>query len=746
MNAPLITPDRRSLLIGAAALGGGLAVGFLSGEADAAEGAAASELTPWVVITPDNLVTLRLPCPEFGNGSMTQQAQAIVEELECDWSTVKTEFASTHRDLLSPGTYGALPPAASFFGGRSTIMFRTVALQQVGATARERLKAAAAAQWNVPVTEIATEKGVLSHKASGRTLRYGDVAAKAASVTLVGRPAIKSPADWTFVGKTPVGKLNNPDIVRGQLTYGMDVRLPGMVYAALLQSPVHGGRLKSVEPDKVKGMPGVLAVVTIDPDEARGVAMMSAAAYGYSLTGVRAGVAVIAEHYWQARKALDALPVQWEDGHGAKWKTTQQLYDAATKALESDANARIEKQSGDVSGLATAKRVVEQTYLTPWCDQAPMEPLNGTALVTDDKVEVWHPAQNSQQAHWVASDESGMVPERVFFHQTFVGGAFGRRLESDDVRVVVAIAKRFPGRPVHTIWSREEMTRQGKYRPMVACKMTAALDDKTGLPTTLVARQAARGHYPRFADTAYFLGPIPNVRVDARELADVHVIPGPYRGPGYNSYGFMQETFIDECAHAAGVDPLEYRRRLLANFPNPGWVKALDVAAAGAGWGRTLPKGQGLGIAVCGWGLNGDPKIGTVVAAVARVDVSRKGELKVETLDLAFDCGRVMNRDAVANLVEGGALFGFNMAMNEEMNVADGRMVEGNFNTYRMARMADAPKVNVHFDALTDAHRYSEMGEPPIAPIGPAIGNAIFAATGKRLRRTPFRTQDLSWS
>jgi isoquinoline 1-oxidoreductase beta subunit len=518
-----------------------------------------------------------------------------------------------------------------------------------------------------------------------------------------------------------------------------------MVYAALRQCPVHGGRLKSFDAAAAKAMPGVLAVVTVDPDEARGVAMMSNAAYGYSLTAPRAAVAVIADHYWQAHKALEALLIVWEDGHGAKWKTTRQLHDAAFEALDSDNDARIEKLSGDVSGIAKAKIVVEQAYLTPWCDQAPLEPLNGTALVTDDKVEVWHPAQNSQQAHWVASDESGMTPERVFFHQTFVGGAFGRRLESDDVRMVVAIAKRFPARPVHVIWSREEMTRQGKYRPMVAAKLTAALDDKTGLPTAMIARQAARGHYPRFADTAYFMGPIPNVRVDARELADIHVIPGPYRGPGYNSYAFIQETFIDECAHAAGQDPLAYRLKLLTDYPNHGWVKSLNAAATGAGWGKPLPKGQGLGVAVAGWGLNGSPKAGTCVAVVARVEVSRKGALKVHQLDVAFDCGRVMNRDAVTNLVEGGTIFGLNMALNEEMTVEDGRMVEGNFDTYPMVRMADAPKINIHFEGLSGEDRYSEMGEPPVGPVGPAVGNAIFSVTGKRIRRTPFRKQDLSW-
>jgi isoquinoline 1-oxidoreductase beta subunit len=745
-DAAPLSIDRRRFLFTVSAVAGGLALGM---RAEAAEGAAAGatpELSAWILVKPDDTVVLRLPCPEFGNGSMTQQAQAIVEELACDWGKVATEFASTNRDLTGFSVYSPLPPAAGFFGGRSTISFRTVALQKVGAKGRELLKSAAAARWGVPVGDVTAANSVLTHAASGRTLRYGEVAAKAAGLSLTYEPAIKKPAQWTFLGKVPVGKLNNPDIVTGRLTYGIDVRLPGMVYAALRQSPVHGGRLKSYDEKAVLGMPGVLAVVTVDPDEARGVAAMAYPALGYSMTAPRAGVAVIAEHYWQARQALEALPIEWDDGHGAQWKTTQQLYDHAIKALESDQDVRVEKLAGDVSAIASAKKVVEQTYLTPWCDQAPLEPLNGTALVTEDKVEVWHPAQNSQQAHWVASDEAGIAPERVFFHQTFVGGAFGRRLESDDVRMVVAVAKRFMGRPVHLIWSREEMTRQGKYRPMVAAKLTAALDETTGLPTAMIARQAGRGHYPRFADTAYFMGPIPNVRVDARELPTIHVTPGPYRGPGYNSYVFMQETFIDECAFAAGIDPLEYRLKLLEKFPNPGWTLSLKAAAEGAGWGRKLPKGTGQGIAIGAWGLNGSPKGGTCVATVATVSVSKKGAIKVEQLDVAFDCGRVMNRDSVANLIEGGSMFGLNMAMNEEMTVENGRMVEGNFDAYPMLRMADCPRINVHFGGLSEMDKYAEMGEPPVAPVGPAVGNAIFRATGKRLRRTPFRTQDVSWT
>lgn len=437
--------------------------------------------------------------------------------------------------------------------------------------------------------------------------------------------------------------------------------------------------------------------------------------------------------------------MEWDDGKGARWKTTDQIYQAAFAALDDDASAKVEVDYGDTSGVDGAANKIEHDYLTPYCDQAPLEPLNGTALVTPDKVEVWHPAQNSQQGMWVASHEAGILPNRVFFHQTLVGGAFGRRLESDDVRMVVAIARKFQGRPVHVIWSREEMTRQGKYRPMMAARLSATLDPETGLPTAIVARQASRGHYPRFADTAYFMGAIPAAKVDARGLP-LHVTPGPYRGPGYNSYTFFQETFIDECAHAAGADPVDYRLRLLADFPNPGWTKVLREAAKQSGWGKSLPKGTAQGVAVTGWGLNGQKTLGTTVAVVATVEVSPEGLIAVKQLDCAFDTGKVMNRDEVTNLIQGGLIYGLNMAMYEEMNVENGRMVEGNFDTYKIMRMAEAPVINVHFGGLTGADHYSEIGEPPVGTVGPAVGNAIFRATGIRLRRQPFAGQDLKWS
>jgi len=750
-NMPQIS--RRQFIVSTAIFGGGMALGITQGDSDAAtvaaqpwdtiEPSAGSEFTPWISIGADDIVTVRVATPEIGNGTMTQTPMTIAEELNCDWSKIRVEFAPTSRDYRENAVYTLGEGPQGYFSGRSTNPERMKLLLQVGASARERLKAAAAAQWRVPVSEIDAKDSVLTHRPTGRTLRYGDVAAKAAAITLPVEPTPKPQSEWVLLGKASPAKLNIPGIVNGSAVYGMDVRVPDMVYAALRQSPVHGGTLKSYDADKIMKMPGVLAVVVVDPAEPRGLAMKTGAPFGYGDTHVRSAVAVIAEHYWQARKALDALAVEWDDGAGARWKTTEQMVDAAMAALDQKSD-KIEKALGDAAQIDKQDKLVEATYVTPFSDQAPMEPLNGTALVTPDRVDVWHPAQQSKQAFWVAADESGMDPSKVFFHQTFVGGAFGRRIFADDLRMVVAVAKKFPGRPVHVIWSREEQTRQGKYRPLVAVKLRAGLD-KGGMPNTLIAHQATKGHFPRLADTPYALGCIPNVLVDAQELP-FHVQTGAYRGPGYNSYAFMLESFIDECAHAAGVDPLEYRLRLLASWPDPGWAKVLKEVADKSGWGKTLPKGAAQGIAIANWGMNGKPQAGTTVAVVATVEVSKAGVLKVHQLDAAFDCGRIVNPDAALNLVQGGLIFGLNMALNEEMNVKNGRMVEGNFDQYPILRTAGTPVVNVHFGGLSGHDRFAELGEPPAGPVGPAIGNAIFRATGKRIRSTPFRKHDLSWA
>ncbi len=732
--------NRRTFVVSALAAGGGLTLSI----SDAHATRTADEFTPWLTIGSDDTVTVRVATPEIGNGAMTQCAMTVAEELGCAWSHIRTEFAPVNRNYMEGDTFGKADDYLVYFGGRSTGALRMETLLQAGASARERLKAAAAARWKVPVGEIEADESVLTHRVSGRTLRYGEVAALAANVTLAHEPALKPQAQWTLLGKAAPSKLNNADIVMGKAQYGMDVRLPGMLYAALMQAPVQGGRLQWVDAEAVRGMPGVHSVVVVDPTEPRGP-RQAKAPFTLDYSAPQSAVAVVADHYWQARKALEALPVVWEAGDGAQWKTTDQLKTAALEACEQP--SKVEKSVGDAeAAFATpGGRTVEAAYLTPYCDHATMEPLNGTALVAKDRVDVWHPAQQTQMTFAIAVEETGVPPQNVHIHQTFVGGGFGRRVFGDDVRMVLAVARKVPGRPVHVIWSREESMRQGRYRPLQAVKLTARLADD-GMPVALRARYSGRGLFPMgMSDTALMSGLIPNVRIESATLP-LHILTGPYRGPGYNSHAFFLESFIDECAAAAGADPLDYRLRLLAKWPDPAWAKCLQTVAKESGWGERTPRGEGRGIAISNWSMGGKPRAGTTCAAVARVAVTPQGELSVKQIDVAFDCGRIVNRDAVLAQLEGGSVFGLNMSLNEALNIENGRIVEGNFHEYPMLRMADMPKIRCHFGGLSGHDRFTELGEPPVGPVGPAIANAIFAATGKRIRQTPFRNQDLAWS
>jgi len=703
------------------------------------------ELSAWVAIAPDDTVTIRVATPEIGNGVMTQGAMTVTEELGCDWSKVRAEFASANRDYREDSVYSTGSGALPFFAGHSTDEDRQLCLLQAGASARERLKVAAANRWGVSASEIDTKDSVLTHTKSGRTLRYGEVAAQAAEVHLAQEPAIKPQSEWTFLGLASPAKLNLPDIVIGKTCYGIDVQRPGMVYAALLQSPVHGGKLKQYDAQAVMGMPGVRAVVSVDPSESRGSPVKSQATYGLDRSTAQSAVAVIADHYWQAKKALEALPVEWEDGVGAKWKTTDQIYQAALSCLDSPGE-KVEREVGAPDAVDQQPRIVEATYLAPYSDQTPIEPLNGTAMVTDDKVEVWQPTQDPKQALWVVSDETGLPPEQVFVYPTFVGGAFGRRVYGNDVRMVVAIARKYPGVPVKVIWSREEMTRQGRYRAMVGAKLRVGLNDQM-IPQALHGRLVLSGRVGQLGltDSPYAMGVIPNVRIESQQLP-MHILIGPYRGPGYNSFAFMMESFVDECAVASEVDPLEYRLNLLAKWPDPGLTQCLKVAAAKAGWGKPLPKGTGQGVAISNWPGQGKPQAGTTVCVVATVEVSKRGAIEVQALDVAFDSGRIVNRAAVAAQLQGGAIFGLNMCLNEELTIRDGRIVEGNFNDYPMLRIGEIPEINVHFEGLSGHDRFGMIGESPVGPVGPAIANAIFSATGKRIRTMPFRQHDLSWA
>jgi isoquinoline 1-oxidoreductase beta subunit len=754
-NRP-VNQDRRQFIVAVSLAAGGLALGIVS--VKAAPGVSASgpwssaaidgsELSPWIEIGNDDTVTMRVPTPEVGNGAMTQVAMNVTEELACDWSRVRIEFCSIQRDYLDKGVYnsGFLP----FFAGHGTDKVRMTRALQIGASARERLKAAAAAHWKVSVAEIVAKNSVLTHQPSGRHLRYGEVAAAAAKIALPTEPALKPQSDWTFLGKASPGKLHAPQVANGSATFGIDVRVPAMVHAALMQSPVHGGKLKSHRPEAVLGMPGVRAVVVVDPAKTKGSPVPQKSTWGFGDNQAQSGVAVIADHYWQAKRALDVLSVEWDTGSGPQWKTSAQMY-AAARALLDTSDGTVLRKSGDVASVKSDK-VVEAVYSTPYCENAQLEPLNGTALVTADSAEIWCPTQDMLQAYWVAIDETGLPPEKVKIHEAYIGGAFGRRTMADDVRMVVAVAKEFPGVPVKTIWSREQCFQQGRYRTPIITRFKAALG-RDGYPLAVTSRASFVGTRPLYRltlgydDMPYFTsGIIPHVHISSTNLP-VHVLNGAYRGPCFNSHSFFVESFIDECAVAAGIDPLEYRLKLVSRWDKP-WSDCLRVAAEKAGWGRPLPRGEGRGIAITSWPQAAMHDAGTIMCAAARVKVSREGEITVEQVDVAFECGRVANRGAVRAQIEGGTLFGMSMTLNEQLTVEDGVVAERNFNQYRMLRINDRlPVINVHFDALSNHDRFDIIGEAPVGPIGPAIGNAIFQATGKRLRSTPLRSHDLSWS
>jgi len=746
--------DRRQFVCSTLAAGGALVIGFgdrpaLGAEAqtiiwDKPNPTGAIEFTPWISIAPDDTVVVRVTAPDIGQGTLTQAAAFVMEELGTSWDKIRPEYGSTNRDYKEGKVYSTVGGGQSYFSGRSTGPDRMKTYMQVAASARERLKAAAAEHWGVKVADVEAQDSKLTHKPTGRSLRFGEVVARASKVKLETEPTPKDRSQWTFLGKKNPGKVQIPDIVNGSLVYGIDVRQPNMVYAALRQSPVQGGKLVSYDADAVKHMPGVLAVIAIKPNENKPSDLKPPIPLGVNTA--QHAVAVIAEHYWQARTALDALPVQWDDGPGARWKTTEQMNDAVLQAVDKPGE-KIEKSVGDIdTGFKAAQKIIEATYHTPFCEQAPLEPLNGTALVTKDRVDVWHPTQHTLLAFYTAADQTGIAPENVYIHQTYVGGRFGRGVFCDDVRMVVAVAQQFPGRPVHTIWSREESTRQGRYRSMLAGKFKIGLG-ADGMPTTLLARESGGPGFSvsGLVDTA-FPQVIPNVHIES-QVVPFHILTGPYRGPGYNSNAFMIESLIDECALATGIDPMDYRLKLYGKWGDPGWVKCLKEVREKSGWGQPLPKGQGRGVAIANWAMRGNANAGTTVATVAKVEVSEDGKLKILQVDIAFDTGRIFNAEAVTVELQGGTLFGLNMSMNEGLHIKDGQVVEGNFDTYPMLRMANAPRViNVHFGGLSDFPRYVEIGEPPAGTIGPAVANAIFQASGKRLRSTPFRLHDLSWA
>jgi isoquinoline 1-oxidoreductase subunit beta len=726
MNANL---SRRHFILTATSAAGGLMIGI--GAAPAiAEAAivvaqpwnednayAANEIDAWIAIDPDDSILIRYPRSEMGQGSMTALPMIITEELHCDWSKVRVEYASANRNVRENKIYGPMVSA-----GSRTVRGTQKKMQQVGASARERLIAAAAARWNVPASECTAASSIVSHGPSGRTLRYGELTADAAKIKLAQEPAIKTPDKFTFLG-TPMPRIDVVHKIDGSAKFGIDAQLPGMVFAAINACPVAGGKLKNVDDSALAGAPGVLQVVRLD----------------------NAVAVVAAGSYWRAKQALARLQPEWDVGAAGSVDSDQLSQAFHTALSETMSTAR---NDGDVDqAMSGAAKTFEAIYETPYLSHSPMEPMNATVHLQPDRLDVWVGTQAADEATEAAAKASGLEPEQVYVHNCFVGGGFGRRDASDEIEQAIAIAK-VVQKPVKLVWTREEDTRQDKFRPhaVVAFKAAAGSD---GLPTAWSMRVVtssilasvgrnppAKGPEPQavagLADNGY---KVPNTRVEAL-IKNTHLPVWFWRAPGANQHVFAIESFLDEIASASGLDPYQVRRKLLEGKPD--WLKVLDTAAEKGDWGKPLPRGTARGIAIC-------EDTDSLCAQVAEVTVRPNGDVKVNRVTVALDTRYMVNPLTIAEQAEGSVIFGLTAALYGKITIKGGVPVQGNFDTYRMVRLAEAPKIDVHL-VPSGGKVWGGAGEPATPPIAGAVANAIFAATGKRIRTLPIMDHDLSYS
>jgi isoquinoline 1-oxidoreductase subunit beta len=675
----------------------------------------------WLRIDPNGIVTLTLDRSEMGQGSQTGLAMILAEELEADWSTIRLGPVPEN-----PAGWSRMMRT----GGSNAIRSSYEPLRKAGAAAREMLISAAADTWKVDRATCRAENGAVLHTSSGRRLAYGALVARAAALPVPAEPPLKDPKAFRLLG-TRVRRLDTPAKVDGSAVFGIDLKEPGMLVASIERSPVLGGKVKRVNADRAKALPGVRHVVELEPSSWIGTKG------GGWPAGCAAGVAVVADTYWQAVAGRRALEIEWDEGDAASLDSAGIRAQLAALA---DQPGVVAQTIGDAAGaLGTAVKRVEAVYEVPFVHHATMEPMNCTAHVHADGVDVWAPTQNQGDAQKVAAQVSGFPAERVRIHTVFSGGGFGRRLEPDFVSEAVRVSKA-AGAPVKVIWSREDDMRNGFYRPTVYNKFAAGIDASgrpvawthriAGTPLRLKFGPLEKGIDDSLIDGAIDLPyAIPNVLVDLLTLELAPVPRGPWRSVGVSHNGFVTEGFLDEVAAAGGRDPFELRRELLRDKPRH--RRALELAAEKAGWGTPLPgggAGRGRGIALAEWGP-------TVCAEVAEVMVDADGSVHVPRVVCAVDCGPAVNTGQIEAQIQGGVVFGLSAALYGEITLERGRVVQGNFDTYPLVRMPEAPVVEVHIVPSTETQ--GGTGEPGVPPIAPAVCNAIFAATGKRIRRLP---------
>ncbi|MBL8701636.1 MAG: xanthine dehydrogenase family protein molybdopterin-binding subunit [Alphaproteobacteria bacterium] len=714
--------SRRGFLAGSAAVAGGFSLGFHIPMSEAAAQGAAPEVNAWVVIRPDDSVSIRVARTEMGQGTITGLCQLVAEELECDWAKVSYEYPTPGQNLARNRVWGNFQTAGSQ-GIRQSHEY----VRKGGAAARMMLIQAAAKEWNVSPEELRVAKGVITHAASGRSTTYGKVADAAAKIEPPKEVPLKDPKTWTIAGK-PVARLDTVDKTNGKQVYGLDFTLPGMLNAAVRACPVYQGKLKSFDAASVTGMRGVKKVVAVGDN----------------------AVAVVADTWWRAKTALDALKVEWDLGANANASSEAT---AAMLREGLDAKEAFEgNKAGDAdAAIAAAARKVEAVYSVPHQHHATMEPMNATARWTPERCEVWCPTQNGEAAFATAVAASGLQPTQCEAYRINLGGGFGRRATSHDyVRQAVLIAKEMPGTPIKLIWSREEDMLHGWYHPVTMCKLTGALD-ANGNMTALKMRISGQsilatvnpnglqngrdpitfqGLNPGGAEGRFGYS-IPNLMID-HAMRNPPLPAGFWRGVNNNQNAIYLECFMDEMAHAAGQDQLEFRRKLLGNSPKH--LAVLNAVAEKAGWGKPAAPGVFRGLAQ-------HMGYGSYVAACAEVSVSAQGQVKIHRIVAATDCGHAVNPQQIAAQIEGSFVYGLSAMMHQEITIKDGKVEQENFDSYPCMLLDEMPVVESI--VIPSGDFWGGVGEPTIFVAAPAVLNAIFAATGKRVRNLPLKNNDL---
>jgi isoquinoline 1-oxidoreductase beta subunit len=717
-TSPTLPPiSRRGFLASATAVAGGFSLGFSFPWA-AAEAAEVQELNAWVVIHPDDKVVIRIARSEMGQGTLTGLAQLVAEELECDWSKVTTEYPTPGENVRRNRVWKNFST-----GGSRGIRESNQYVREGGAMAREMLIAAAAAEWQVPAAECKAADSKVTHS-SGKSATYGQLAAAAAKLEPPKEVKLKDPKDWKIAGK-PLKRLDTLPKLTGQMIYGIDVRLPGMLIATVHACPVHGGKLKSFDAAKVEKMPGVKKVLSIDNN----------------------AVVVVADTYWNAKTALEKLPVQWDVGKSGD--VQQDEITAMLKEGLTATEAFVGNKAGDAkAAIDGAAKKVEAVYAFPWQSHANMEPMNATALFTPDKCEVWCGTQNGEAALAATAEAAELPVAKCDVHKQMLGTGFGRRGRADYVRQAVLVAKQMPGTPIKLIWSREEDMTHGTYHPTTMCKLTGGLDkdgNLVGLHVRISGQSILAGLFPqnlqKGMDPATFQGfanggaeaaygyTVPNLLID-HAMRNPHLTPGFWRGVNTNQNAVYMECFMDELAEAAGQDPLAFRLKML----KPKYAAVLKATAEKAGYGKPLPDGHFHGIAqIMGYG--------SYVAGVAEVSVSNDGVLKIHKITAGTDPGYVVNPAQVERQIAGSFVYGLSAALYGEITLKDGAVEQTNFDSYNVMRMDEMPRVEATL--VPSGGFWGGVGEPTIAVAAPSVLNAIHKATGKRVRILPLMNQDL---